>query len=541
MDECKQLLDSGADVFSKFLSLGRLILLQGKMVTDLIDYSNGNQSQLSKTTLRPIREVDGFLMELSTAFKKRNKPKLVTDMIKSPSKFISTGLHTLDSDLGGGIPTGEITEIFGSSGCGKSHMLAQLAMECQLNEGDCKECIHIGTESFLETKRLHQIQQSYELKGSTVSLDNISYIYCQDLESQDHIIYTQLPIHLELKAGKVRLLVIDSIAQHLRREGSLSNSMYLEERIKQQEKDLKDCEDYQSIRLKQENNLKRFQKSTKYRNRMTKQHYLYLLHRHLQKLAKKYNIAVVVVNQVSDHASTYPLGGIFEDEINNPLNLNFQLGIHSGWDVKTLYSLQKQRKVFVNEREADIMEAELVKSINELPVKKRIVENELNLDMKHQRRENNDIKYNKQKELLFKLHKLRNLETKKVIPTLGYQWSCRMSIRIMLMKTYRPLMKSREQLEIENSEVVHPDSDLTYEKLCEGFSLVDSQINTDSQIESRKRNYSSLNGQRTIETSISGWEVERYAKVVYSSYSPIISGNSKIHFVIDKNGLHENI
>ena len=34
------------------------------------------------------------------------------------SEFISTGLPSIDRELGGGIPIGEVTEIFGASGCG---------------------------------------------------------------------------------------------------------------------------------------------------------------------------------------------------------------------------------------------------------------------------------------------------------------------------------------------------------------------------------------------------------------------------------------
>lgn len=106
------------------------------------------------------------------------------------------------------------------------------------------ENVHISTESFLETKRLKDFLGS----NKKSDLDLISYIHCQDLESQDHILYTQLPLKLSQNNGKTKLVVIDSIAQHFRREDSIMNSTYLKQKIESQESELADDKMFENIK-----------------------------------------------------------------------------------------------------------------------------------------------------------------------------------------------------------------------------------------------------------------------------------------------------
>ncbi|KAK6457325.1 P-loop containing nucleoside triphosphate hydrolase protein [Scheffersomyces xylosifermentans] len=534
MDGFKQLYPIDIEGLQGFQSLSSLITSHGKTVVDLLDYANDNHVQLAKLTGRSIREIDEFLKYIVAECNSRVSPIRGSDLLKSSTnRFISTGLPSLDKQLGGGIPQGEITEIFGASGCGKSHLLAQLALQCQLNSKEKNECIHIATESFLETKRIRDFQRAYSNSKNDVTMDNISYIYCQDLESQDHIVYTQLPIKLEQSQGKIRLILIDSIAQHLRREGSIANTTYLEDRISQQEALLKDCKDFQAIRLKQEQNLKKIHKSAKYRNRVTKLHYLFLLQCHLYSLAKMHDVAIVLVNQVSDHTNQKIVTSNFpEDELNDPLNMDFQLGIHSGWDMKTIYNYQSHQGVEVNEREVEVMESELRKAITDNPNKRQKSNEEEILDPKYGINEPNFERVN---ELLLKMHRTSNIETKRIVPTLGYPWSVRIPIRILLMKTYRP------QLEVKDRKKsfigTDTDSDPTYDTL--GFSLdkPDAENETYSS-NKRKKNYPNPY-HTTIESMINGWKLERYAKVVYSTYNLNSSNNMKVQFSIDELGVHE--
>jgi RecA/RadA recombinase len=44
--------------------------------------------------------------------------------------LISTGISKLDKILGGGIAAGTITDIFGSSGTGKTQIVMQICVNC---------------------------------------------------------------------------------------------------------------------------------------------------------------------------------------------------------------------------------------------------------------------------------------------------------------------------------------------------------------------------------------------------------------------------
>ncbi len=71
----------------------------------------------------------------------------------------------LDRALGGGIPTGYITEITGESGAGKTQFLLSLLLAVQLPapHGISRPAIYISTEAPLSTTRLSQMLASNEV------------------------------------------------------------------------------------------------------------------------------------------------------------------------------------------------------------------------------------------------------------------------------------------------------------------------------------------------------------------------------------------
>ncbi|KAK6465607.1 P-loop containing nucleoside triphosphate hydrolase protein [Scheffersomyces coipomensis] len=554
MDDFKQLNSSEIHSSQDFPSLISIFKNNGKTISDLILYDyNKQSSQLSKLSSRSIREVDDYLDGLKQDLSNHiPKIDIKHELSNDEPSFISTGLPTIDKQLGGkGIPLGELTEVFGSSGCGKSHLLSQLALRSQLLSTEKNQSIFIATESFLETKRLNDMKNQYN-DDPRVSLDNITYIYCQDLESQDHIIYTQLPIKLQQLDGKVNLIIIDSIAQHLRREGSLNNCNYLKHKISKLYDQLKDLPDFQPLYKLHQIQIKKFQnKSSKYYNRFLKNHYLYLLNRHLYRLAIRYNVAIVIINQVSDFInSTIDNDDDFlVEDILNPLNVNFQIGLTSGWDTNIILHDQQQSlpkaKFQLNSKDLELTTYHLEKSLNQPQNKhQRVNTDGETFDPRYARQNltNHDEDYNNQRDLLLKLHKLGNLNTKRVVPTLGYPWSIRIPIRIMLMKTYKPLMKDKKDwLEVTNhNSVVDPETGLTYEQLMEGFNVNnEGEDSTTTTTTTKKRSFNQLNSTTSIEALIKGWKVERYAKVVYSKYNDNDNDNDKIEFTITDNGLFE--
>lgn len=226
----------------------------------------------------------------------RNGPVLRqtgTELLARPWHTISTLDASLDAALGGGVPTGYITEITGESGAGKTQFLLTLLLSVQLPppHGLGRPALYISTEAALSTKRLSQIlvqnpffraldaerddnDDQEEAAGGTAksktrkpSLDGVISTVTPDLESQDHILTYQVPV--EVARRNIGLIVLDSVAANYRAEfergsgagGGGSNNMAA-----------------RSADLARLGHL-------------------------LRELARKHNLAVVVANQVADRFS----------------------------------------------------------------------------------------------------------------------------------------------------------------------------------------------------------------------------------------------
>ncbi|KAI9870831.1 MAG: hypothetical protein M1830_003748, partial [Pleopsidium flavum] len=131
----------------------------------------------------------------------------------------------LDAALGGGVPTGYITEITGESGAGKTQFLLTLLLTAQLPppHGLSRNTLYISTESPLSTPRLSQLLTTHPhlstlSPSSRPSLDRVLSIQTPDLESQDHILTYQLPV--AIARHNIGLVVLDSVAANYRAEFS---------------------------------------------------------------------------------------------------------------------------------------------------------------------------------------------------------------------------------------------------------------------------------------------------------------------------------
>lgn len=137
--------------------------------------------------------------------------------------FVSTLDDKLDQALGGGIPTGYITEVAGESGVGKTQFLLLLLLAVQLPppHGLGRPALYLSTESSMPTNRLLQILREHPRfanlpRGACPSLDAIASMDIPDLESQEHILRFQVPVAVE--RHNIGLLVIDSVAANYRAE-----------------------------------------------------------------------------------------------------------------------------------------------------------------------------------------------------------------------------------------------------------------------------------------------------------------------------------
>ncbi|KAF3000449.1 hypothetical protein E8E14_006887 [Neopestalotiopsis sp. 37M] len=190
---------------------------------------------------------------------------------------ISTLDENLDHALGGGIPTGQVTEITGESGVGKTQFLLTLLLAAQLSppHGLGRPALYISTEAPLSTKRLSQILRFHPLfkdmdHDTKPSLDQVISTVTPDLESQDHILNFQAPVEIERR--NIGLVIIDSVTANYRAEYERGGSGGTNQR------------------------------SGGF-NMGTRSNELVRLGQLLHELARKHNLAVVVSNQVSDRFS----------------------------------------------------------------------------------------------------------------------------------------------------------------------------------------------------------------------------------------------
>lgn len=248
----------------------------------------------------------------------------------------SSGLPELDTLMDGGYTNGQVSEIFGVSGSGKSHIVGSALLaahndaEQQTSRG---ESVVICTERALETRRLIHMSGRF---ASKQTLQDISTIYCSDLDSFDHIIFTQLPAFLDqavIEERNIRMIVIDSIGHHLRgTEDFRSIRYHLQKRLEIQRTMIPhkiNSPIFDHVRNKF------YKQSLSYKNRSMKAYYLMSIHAELAKLAHKFLIPIIITNQVSDffEIETDPAPARPHE---NPLDFLRQIGFYSGWNLSAL-------------------------------------------------------------------------------------------------------------------------------------------------------------------------------------------------------------
>lgn len=413
---------------------------------------------------------------------------------------ILTGLRSLDLYFSGGIPRGAITEVFGSSGCGKSQFLLQMALQAQLKcdqNGVPGRSIYISTESALETRRLSEMATSKTSLPAN-ALGNISYIYCQDGESQDHILFTQLPSKLRASQAdneNVTIVLIDSIGHHFRLPDSYINNLaYLKSHLEQQEAELQEIPSYPLMKSKfDKTTMKYFRGHSSYRNRKMKKLYLLDLYRHLSNLALTFNVAIIVANQVSDLFEHNEHDGISNIEGLDPMNLNMQVGTFSGW------SEVISEHIELNDihRKPDGMKDNMIR--NGETTKRR--------------------KLQEKSGSVYLTLKTSNAPPKKIL-ALGYTWAKLVSNKILLWKVYHPNCDpehtniSSNVLHSQNSSSKTTSSDHPEEKGLEANSS-------------------------NMSTRINGWTTSRFMKVIEPFNANQSQVGPGITFAICKDGLVE--
>lgn len=126
------------------------------------------------------------------------------DMIK-----LTTGSEELDKLLGGGIETGNMTELFGEFRTGKTQLCHTLCVTSQLPvdaRGGEGKALYIDTEGTFRPERLVEIATRFGMKPEDV-LENVSYAKAHSTDQQMSLLEQAAAMMVE---SRYVLIVIDS-------------------------------------------------------------------------------------------------------------------------------------------------------------------------------------------------------------------------------------------------------------------------------------------------------------------------------------------
>ncbi|EEQ36391.1 hypothetical protein CLUG_00514 [Clavispora lusitaniae ATCC 42720] len=212
-----------------------------------------------------------------------------------------------------------------------------------------------------------------------------------------------------------KVVIIDSISHHFRDDAAFINaSEYLRSHLQQQEEKLSHVPEYNVLKEDFDRTTNQYFKgNAAFRKRVSKKYYLLTLYTHLSDLAKKHNVAVVVSNQVGDSFDPNDLADdIMEDELNDPLNFQSQVGTFSGWNAQSMHRVG-----------TEVDKTKLTsQTSNEGTVSKR------------QRLAQEEYRASRQNSQNTQLAS----GPKKKIEALGYTWSKLVPTKILLWKSYLP-------------------------------------------------------------------------------------------------------
>ncbi|CCE78109.1 Piso0_000722 [Millerozyma farinosa CBS 7064] len=525
MDIGKQINEISDELRNDFPMLNTALDAQGLTVADVLfaSQTEASVSQLSKKLGRSIREVHEYLSLLKSNCSSqcsKNQLRMQYEQTKSyKMDFLKSGIPGLDTILGGGIPSPGITEIFGSSGTGKTQLLLTLAVRAQLSDSKPNnKCVYVSTESQLASQRLDTMVETFNKNNENkVSMENISYIYCPDIETQDHALFTQLPIKLENEKGNVKVVIIDSIGHHLRREEVIESTSYLLEHLKQQEGYSAYNRQFLEMRHAQEKQVKRISNSTlSYRRRSKKSQYLKIIYRHLNRLAKKYNLVVLLSNQVSDYPNS-PLDRWIKD----PLDIEYQTGYIYGWKPELILTHQlKKHDLQSLSYLTPSMECNEMATTSHGDFKRRKIDGFSNAGI--QNIEQDSDKYKAMIDETFGYSKYRNTKRNKKIPCLGYQWSKLIRSRILITKSYFPQFKSFQEFLSDSIKRCNSSSlnhNMDENRLSPNQTVHDSNLPSTENAHIVDYN-----------NALDGWGSKRSLRVISSSYDIIEDGNNDYIF-----------
>lgn len=127
---------------------------------------------------------------------------------------VPTGCKVIDDLLKGGFQRGTLTEIYGESGCGKTQLALQIALNNWIDG-----TVFICTEDLFPTRRFEQLKLSLPSFDSTI--DYGKNVFVEHItESNDLLACISIRLPKLLALNKLSVVVIDSIAAPYRCEST---------------------------------------------------------------------------------------------------------------------------------------------------------------------------------------------------------------------------------------------------------------------------------------------------------------------------------
>ena len=137
----------------------------------------------------------------------------------------TTGADALDDLLNGGIETGSITELYGEFRTGKTQLVHQLCVTCQLppalggfNTDDKNpiSCVYIDTEGTFRPERLVSMANRF---GSDLDVQMVlKHILHGRAYNSDHQMVLVENIIKDAPSKNIKLVIVDSLIAHFRAE-----------------------------------------------------------------------------------------------------------------------------------------------------------------------------------------------------------------------------------------------------------------------------------------------------------------------------------
>ena len=202
--------------------------------------ANGGLSNLAQELQITLLEAAALMRELPTASSTTAVPATATalSILQSQStRSIITFSKSLDEMLGGGVSIGEVTEICGLPGAGKTQVAMQLCVNANLPHqvgGTCGQAVYIDTEGSFSPERCQSMAEAlvrHVHKSTRGRVDIPDWFEPDSILDSIHVfrVYDEatqmatlealprfLDQHLHPPSRPIRLIVLDSVAFHFR-------------------------------------------------------------------------------------------------------------------------------------------------------------------------------------------------------------------------------------------------------------------------------------------------------------------------------------